>query len=159
MLGERMVVVVLAQAAQVNDALKPGMGCGADHVVGRVPLVRRKVAAGAAHGVDQVEGGATPLGGGRQGVRVVHVRPDRLHSGVVSPGPGHDLVHAATGRAHPVAALQKQRHQPSTHITGGPEHQNGPIIHGHSPLYENHLLPKPISQSRWDHPLSSMHLL
>ncbi len=107
-----------AQTAQIDDPVQPlGRGDGG-HVAGRNSIGVHELFARGGHGVDQIDGGPTALGGPAKGLGVHHVGRHKLDAGMIAPAPGGQLAHRPRRGPDAISRSQKKRDQPSAHISG-----------------------------------------
>ncbi len=125
--GRQGRVVVVAQTAEVDDLLEPGLG-------GRVPEARRRLSvplgeAGAAfHAVHQVVGRPHPVEGRPERGRVGEVGLHDLD--VADPRHARELLRRPGQAAHAVTSLEERRHEAPADVAGGAGDEDGAVVGG-----------------------------
>jgi hypothetical protein len=107
---------VLAQPAQVDDALETSLlGCPG-HVLGSLPIGTGEIPLGGLHGMNKIIGGPTPLAGAIKRILIHHINGHSLEIGMAMPRMNSELRRIPTHSSNPIAAIKEERHEPGAHI-------------------------------------------
>ncbi|KAF5031807.1 hypothetical protein DSECCO2_623920 [anaerobic digester metagenome] len=126
--------VLVAQAAQVDQAFESGLGRGVPHGHGGPLVAVLEVFDPREHGMHQVVGREAPAQGLGQGRAVQGVGAGQFDVRVRGEGPAAQLVGVAPHGPDTPAALQQRRNEAASDVARGPEDGDGAVvIHAGSP--------------------------